>query len=178
MAESSIDTGQKLADALAAMFAPDVDSDARAVAAGMFRVKYTATQPLDSNVQLAAGASTIAGNVAYTHTLDPSTATQFRISTFHITGTAGVTSAAGNLALITLVYNNGNGGSDTSIGVYNTAATALTAGTPLSVSLTAANVIVPAGSCIQIKTTKSGTLGKELPALSFGVTARLEGATG
>jgi hypothetical protein len=177
--ESSTDNASKLLGALQAMLAPDMSSTAVGIVNGAFKVNFTTTRAIDSNLALAAGASTIAGNIASTHTLSHSTPVQMTIESFYATSTAAITSANTNVATFALVYNNGNGGTDTTIASANTATTAgggtgdFTAGVPLSISLTAANVTVPAGSCLQVKVTKSGATGKELSYMSFTAKARL-----
>lgn len=176
--ESSNDTSTKFLDILRAMFGPDMTSTALGIVNGAFKMSYRAMQPADSNVNLAAGpAQTIAGNVAYTHTLCSNTQSQMTIEAFKITTTAALSQAATNIATIALVYNNGNGGSDTTIASGNTAVAGgvanTTAGVPSAISITAANQVVPVNSCLQIKVTKSGASGKELPAIAFDVISRL-----
>lgn len=187
MAESSVNTAQKLIDILRAFLAPDAAAAAQTIVNGGFRVRLTAGQPKDSNIYLAganvqSAPNTIAGNVFYTHTLDASTSIQMKVDAFRITAGEAVTSANTDLATWALVYNNGNGGSDTTIATANTTAAgggvALTANTPLAITLTDANRVVPSGSCVQIKVTKAGTNGKQLPAVSYQVEASFQGATG
>lgn len=178
--ESSNNTATKLQDIIKAFFAPDVGATAVGIVQGAFKVQYRSHQNPDVNLALAAGpATTIAGNVAQTHTLSDSTPVELRITSFKVTATSTITSANTNVAQFALVYNNGNGGGDTTIASVNTATTAgggsgdITGGNPYSVALTAANVDVPSGSCLQIKVTKAGVPGKELPAVSFTVAATI-----
>lgn len=180
--ESSVDSASKLLDCLRAMFAPDMSTSAIGIVNGTFKIGYNCGRPADSNVYLAAAnilaaPNTIAGNVTSTHTLCANTQVQQTFESFHITTNAAISQAATNLATIQLVYNNGNGGTDTVIAGGNTAVAGgvanTTANVPSAISITAANATVAAGSCIQIKVTKSGAAGKELPFVHFSAIARL-----
>lgn len=175
MTEYNTDTSQKLADKLRALLGADPSNAAYiTLIEGWLNkpVTYRCDRTIDLNVSVAGG-TTIAGNATSQHTLDANTQFQVTAKSFKIITNANVTAANTNCATFALVYNNGNGGTDTTIATINTATTAgggsgnLTVGVPFSVPLTAANVVVPAGSQIQIKVTKAGTPGMELPQLSM-----------
>ncbi len=162
----STDSTQKFRDLYVAQFAPDMAAAAAAVVDAILSTNfhYSASQPLDASI-----------NTASTWTLDQNTQAQFRVKTFKVVVGTNVTSANTNVATMALVYNNGAGGSDTTIASTNTATTGgsgtgdLVAGTAYSFALTAANVVVPAGSQLQIKVTKAGAGGLALPCLTFDV---------
>lgn len=178
----STDTGQKLIDLIDSFFAADRDSASANLVKNAFLVKHRAAQMRDSNIYLAAdnvlaAPNTIAGNVTHVHTLDPSTPCRFKVTAFRLTPQVGWTETNTNLATFQLVYNNGNGGADTVIaqaftnvagGLGNT-----TSNTPAAFTITAANAVVPASNCLQIKVTKSGAAGLQLPDISFDVRGQL-----
>jgi hypothetical protein len=97
-----------------------------------------------------------------TYTLDYSTGPRFRVDAVKYVPHASLTSDNTNLATLELVYNNGNGGSDTVIATINTATTAgggsgnWTADIGVALAVTAANAVVPAGSQVQLNVTKGG----------------------
>jgi putative exporter of polyketide antibiotics len=88
-----------------------------------------------------------------------------------------VTSANTDTAVFSLVYNNANGGSDTTIATINTATTAgggsgnITAQIPVALTVTAANAVVPAGSLLAFKITKEGS-GKASGSMGITVKAK------
>ncbi len=163
----STDTNQKFRDAFVAQFAPDMNSTATALVDAWLNqeIKYNSNQPPDANI-----------NVATTHCLDASTLMQMRVKTFKVTVGANVTSANTNIAIIALVYNNGAAtGADTVLCNINTQTAGasstgdLTANSPYSFTLNSSNVVVPIGSCLQVKVTKVGAGGLALPSCSFEV---------
>ncbi len=164
----STDTAQKFKDLFVAMFAPDMSAAAAALVGANVNqnFRYNVSQPLDASI-----------NTASTHTLDQATLVQMRASTFKVVVGTSITAANTNVATIALVYNNGNGGSDTTICSANTATTAgggtgdITAGTAYSFTANTTNALIPAGSQVQVKVTKAGTGGLALPALSFELKA-------
>jgi hypothetical protein len=62
---------------------------------------------------------------------------------------------ASNYATISLIYNDGAGGANTTVGSVGTNATALTVGVPASVSLNASNVDIASGKMLAIAHTKT-----------------------
>lgn len=160
----STDSGQKFRDVFVASFAPDMNATATALVDAYLNqeIRYNVSQPLDASI-----------NTASTHTLDQSTAIQFRAKTFKVVVGTTISAANTNVATMALVYNNGAGGSDTTIASINTATTAgggsgdITAGTAYAFTLNTSNVVIPAGSQVQVKVTKSGAGGLALPFLSF-----------
>jgi hypothetical protein len=114
-------------------------------------VQYKVDKPADA-----------ATSTTSTYTLDYSTGPRFRVDAVKYVPGASLTADNTNLATLELVYNNGNGGSDTVIATVNTAATAgggtgnWTADIGVAVTVTAANSVVPAGSQIQLNIAKSG----------------------
>jgi hypothetical protein len=161
----STDTAAKFRDALVALMAPDMNATAVALVDNFLNqtVKYSAYQPLDT---AAATASTV--------TVDQSTLLQMRVKTFKVITHADVVSDNTSYANMALVYNNGNGGSDTVIATANTANTGA-AGTPtgtitaqVAYSFTCNATPVPAGSQLQVKITKVSS-GYALPSRTFEV---------
>jgi hypothetical protein len=161
----STDTAAKFRDALVGLMAPDMNSTATALVDGFLNqsVRYNVSQPLNT-----------AAATASTHTLDGSTLLQMRVKTFKVITHANVTADNTSYATIALVYNNGNGGSDTTIALGNTA-NAGAAGAPtgditalIAYSFTCNATPVPAGNQLQVKITKVSS-GVALPALSFEV---------
>jgi hypothetical protein len=174
----STDTGQKFIDAFASFFAPDRDATAVALAQNMAAVKYRIHQDKDANLTNVNGNGLVTDkqdyNIAHTYTVDPSTLVRFKVSSFKMTAAVNIAAANTNYATVQLVYNNGNGGSDTVIAAANTenksgSLGAVTSAIPASFTVTAANAVVPSGSCVQIKVTKSGAGGLALPELDFHV---------
>lgn len=164
----TVTTGSQFRDEFRNVFAPDSNTTAQALADAVFDqpFMYRCDRPYDANA-----------NSTSVHTLDTSTATQVRVKTFKWGLRASVTSDNTNNATVALVYNNGNGGSDTTVATINTATTAgggsgnITLEVPYSVAVTAANAIIPSGSQLQVKVTKSGAGGLALPHSSFEVKA-------
>jgi hypothetical protein len=161
----STDTNQKFRDTFVAAFAPDMNATATALVSAVLNqtVKYNCSQPLDASI-----------NTATTHTLDASTLLAFRATTFKVMTHTTITSVNTNVAQFSLVYNNGNGGSDTLVVANITTATTagsgtgdITAGTPYAFTINSTNASIPAGSQVQVKIIKSGAGGNALPALSF-----------
>lgn len=182
MAESSTDTANRLLDLLRALFAPDMSTTALGIVDGAFKICARAHQPADSHIILAGVTNiqlpnTVAANVTHVHTLFDSTPVAMRVETFKLTPQAAWTEANTNFSTFALVYNNGNGGTDTTIATANTAVAGglgnTTANTPAAFTVTAANAAVPSGSCVQIKVTKSGASGMQLPDISFTVKSKL-----
>ncbi len=159
---SSTDTASKLRDLLVGQFAPDGNATAVALVDAVLQksCSYSVSCPLDASI-----------NTVSVDTLDTSTALRMKATSFKITALAALTETNTNLATMQLVYNNGNGGTDTVVALAYTNIAGglgnLVANTPAAFSITAANSIIPAGSCVQIKTTKSGAGGVALSYRSF-----------
>ncbi len=159
---SGTDTGQKLRDVMVASIAPDMNATATGIVDSFLTkvCSYTVSCPLDASI-----------NTVSVDTLDTSTALRMKCSSFKITSHTALTETNTNLATIQLVYNNGNGGSDTVVALAYTNVAGglgnLVANTPASFSVTAANSVIPAGSCLQIKTTKAGAGGLALAYRTF-----------
>lgn len=159
----STDTNRKFRDAFKRLFAPDCDATASTLVTAMLNqvVVYSAHQVLDASI-----------NTAGTYTLDQSTGLSITALTFKVITHANVTAVNTNTAVFSLVYNNGNGGTDTTIASINTATTAgggsgdITALVPLSIAVNSSTQVIPAGSQVQVKITKEGTGGNTLPALT------------
>lgn len=79
---------------------------------------------------------------------------------------ANVTADGTNYKTITLVYNDGAAGSDTTIGTVDTSATGFTAKVARALTLTAANQVIPVGSQLEWVVAAAGT-GVALTAGSF-----------
>ena len=157
----SIDNAQKFRDAFAALFAPDMNATALALADSMLQqeLSYSRSQPVDA-----------AASTAGTRTFDQSTSFPMVVKAFKIITSGNVTADDTNYATVALVYNDGAGGSDTTIASKTTKITGgtgnLTAGIAYSFAITAANARIPAGSQVQVKVTKAGT-GVSLPVSTF-----------
>ncbi len=159
----STDSATKFRDVLVAMMAPDMNATAVALVDNFLNqeVRYNVSQPLNT-----------AAATASTHTLDGATLVQMRAKTFKVITHANVTADNTSYATIALVYNNGNGGSDTTVALCNTA-NAGAAGAPtgdivalIAFSLSCNATPIPAGSQLQVKVTKVSS-GVALPSLSF-----------
>jgi hypothetical protein len=143
-------TSGELKEALYGLLGGNSDA-AKTLIDGFALVKYKA----DKNVDAATSTSS-------TFTFDYSTPNRFRVDAVKVVPHAALTSENTNNATIALVYNNGNGGSDTTVATINTATTAAggsgdwTAGVGVAVTITAANAVVPSGSQLQVKITKNG----------------------
>lgn len=179
MAEGSNDNAGKLRDAIVALLAPDLGTNAVAnvdtFLDGIFTFKVD--RPVDSNVYTLTNAidtpNTNAASVASTHTLIPSTTCVLKANQFKVTVASNVTRANTNYATFALVYNDGAGGADTTIASNTTEAAgatntigALTAGIPASATINTSADTIPVGKCIQVKVTKTGT-GFALPQLTM-----------
>lgn len=169
----STDTGRKYRDGLQALLAPDMDATSTALVDALTQVRYSVVRGLYASANVD---TTAAANI-WNATLDPSTSVRMKIDSCHITVDNTVTAANTDVIIFSLVYNNANGGSDTTIATINTATTAgsgsgdLTAGVPYSIALTAANSVVPAGSALVWKMTKGGS-GKGSGTYSVNVKAK------
>ncbi len=163
---SGTDTASKLRDVLVAGLA-DGSTTSTGLVEGLLSnsLRYTWSRPLD-----------VAASTASVDTLDASTALRMKVSSFKITAAVAVTETDTDLATLQLVYNNGNGGSDTVVALAYTNIAGglgnLTANKPASFSVTAGNSVIPAGSCLQLKTTKGGN-GVALPYRSYEVKGML-----
>jgi len=174
MSENTNDNGLKIAQSILATFS-DMGTNAKANVQGFIDGIFTRKEHriADANTALAGG-TTPSINVASTHTIYPSTPIHFRCKHFKLVAKANIAQTNTNFATINLVYNDGTGNADTVIASANTenktgALGAVTSAVPLSFTLTAANARIPAGSCVQIKVTKSGAGGLEMPELDFEV---------
>lgn len=160
----STDNAQKFRDAWVAFWGPDMSAAANSLCDAMLNQEFhvVSSQPLDASI-----------NTASTHTLDQNTGVTMLAKTFKVIVGTNVTADNTNNATIALVYNNGAGGSDTTVATINTAASAaggtgnITAGTAYALTINATNARIPAGSQIQVKVTKSGAGGLALPFTSF-----------
>ncbi len=163
----STDNNQKFRDAFVAGFAPDMNSTATAIVDAWLNqeITYRAAVPLSA-------LSSTPSNL----TLDSATLMQFRVKTFKVTVDTNVSSANTNIAIMSLVYNNGAAtGTDTLIANMNTQTAGagstgdLTAGVPFSFTLNSSNVVVPVGSTLAVKVIKAGAGGLLLPGCTFEV---------
>lgn len=161
----STDTGQKVVDLLTASLAPDMNTTATALVQAMqpATVKYKAYLPID------AGTTTTANII-----LDMSTPIKYKVTALRLALNAALTETNTNLAQVQLVWNNANGGADTNIALVYTNVSGgignVTAAIPNSLTLTAANVVVPSGSQVAIRETKAGSGGLTLPMRFYEVT--------
>jgi hypothetical protein len=156
----STDNAQKFRDAWVAFWSPDMATTALALADAMLQqeFRYNVSQPLDA-----------AASTATTHTLDTKIGVTSLAKSFKVVTRANVTADDTNNATIALVYNDGAGGSDTTIATATTSTTGtgnITAGIAYVFPITAANSRIPAGSQVQVKVTKNSS-GVALSALSF-----------
>lgn len=162
------DTGQKLIDVMDASVTPDLTSAGKNVVEGFMQVKYVAHKNADANV-----------NSTYTFTFDSNVAVRFMVDTLKLTFEQAITETNTNLATFNLVYNNGAGGSDTTIATANTAVgggvTNTSANQPRSITLSSNTAlwVVDRLSCLQLKITKAGAGGLALPPMSFEVAGHL-----
>lgn len=170
---STNDNGQKFRDAWAATFGGGGNTTEAAYLDALTTIRYNAVR---GTVQAANVDSTV--NSVWTATLDPNTAVKMQVTECKWTVDNAVTSVNTNVAILSLVYNNGNGGSDTTIATINTATVAgggtgdLVAGTPVAVTINTTNMIVPANSCVAVKLTKSGAGGCATGTFSVSVKAK------
>ncbi len=163
----STDNNYKFRDAFVAGFAPDMNATATAIADAWMNqgITYRSSVPLS-----------VLSSTPSNLTLDSSTLMQFRVKTFKVTVDTNVTSANTNIAIISLVYNNGAAtGTDTLIANMNTQTGGtgstgdLTAGVPFSFTLNSSNVVVPINSTLAVKIIKIGAGGLLLPGCTFEV---------
>ncbi len=167
----SVLLNQQFRDVFVAAFAPDLATAATSLVNNM----------LDRTVSFRTGTGVLdaSTNTAGTYTLDQSTSLPLTVKTFKVIVYANVTADDTNNATFALVYNNGNGGSDTTIASGNHATTGsgglgtLTSAIATSISINSTNQVIPAGSQVQIKITKAGAGGSPLPVTDFTVTASL-----
>lgn len=117
------------------------------------------------------GADAAAGT-AYRFVLDPSTATAALVQSASVVVDTAVTANATNFATIALVYNDGAGGADTTIGTLDTSTTGFTAKVARTLTLTAANVLIPASRQVEWVVTKANA-GVSLATTSFVLKAAL-----
>jgi hypothetical protein len=161
------DNGQKFRDEWVRFWAPDADVNATAIADSALQ-RIFAYESYQSDLGATTNNSTM---------LDASVDIAFIVTSVKVSVSANVTSDNTNNAVFSLVYNNGNGGSDTTIATINTATTAgggtgnITKDTPTTVTITAANSRVPAGQSVYWKVTKQGAGGLAVHH-SFAVKAR------
>lgn len=163
----STDTMQKYRDSLGALMAPDGDSTSESLVDNTMVVRYTAVR---GAVMAANVDSTV--NSVWTATLDPSTTLRLQYVSSHVIVDNTVTAVNTNVAIFSLVYNDANGGSDTTIATINTATTAgggsgdITAAVPMALTANTSNGVVPAGSLLAFKLTKAGAGGCATGSLS------------
>lgn len=158
----STDNAQKLLDLQVASLAPDMNATAVALVQGDQVIKYKANLPIDASINTTA-------NII----LDMATPIKYKVTAFKVALNAALTETNTNLAQIQLVYNNANGGADTNIAlVYTNVAGGIgnvVAAIPNSITLTAANQVIPAGSQVIIRETKAGAGGLTLPMRYYEV---------
>ena len=98
-----------------------------------------------------------AATTAYRLIVDTSTACPALVQSAAVVMDSAVTLNGANYATISLVYNNGLGGADTTVASFNTSATTTVAGVANALTLTNANLYIPAGSQVVWVITKAGT---------------------
>lgn len=162
----STDNAQKITDLLVAGLAPDMDATSVALikAIAPSTVKYKSGMiPLDASINTTA-------NII----LDMATQVKYKVTAFKVALNAALTETNTNLAQIQLVYNNANGGADTNIALVYTNVSGgignVLAAIPNSITLTTANVVIPAGSQVIVRETKAGAGGLVLPMRAYEVT--------
>jgi len=172
----STDTGQKYRDAFGALFAPDGDSTSEALIDNMLQIKYNATR---GTVMAENADSTV--NSVWSSTLDRRTTVRMLVQEAYLISDNSWSTTSNvntNVAILSLVYNNGNGGSDTTIATINTATVAggggglVTASVPYALTINTTNQVVPAGSLLAFKLTKSGAGGCSTGTFSISVKAK------
>jgi hypothetical protein len=141
-------TGKELKDAVLAQFASEGTSAAESLAKAAF-VGYKEC--------LSRGLDAAAGNHVNL-CADYSTGVGIRVTGVAFVPSAALTANNTNYVSLKLVYNNGNGGSDTIVAMANSSNTGATLGTGDWVSdvaealtITAANAVIPSGSQVQVK---------------------------
>lgn len=97
-----------------------------------------------------------AATTAYRFVVDPSTPCPALVQSAAVVMDSAVTLNGANYATISLVYNNGQGGADTTVATFNTSATTTVAGVANALTLTNANLYIPAGSQVAWVITKAG----------------------
>lgn len=167
----SASTGQQMLDVFSAAFSDGSTADS-ALVQNMLAVRYQWTQPADAVVPNANGngVGTAAANVTHIVVLDPATPCRQKVTEYKVCAAGAITAANTDFATFSLVYNNANGGADTVIATASTenkvgSLGAATANIPVSVTVTAANAVIPAGSQVMVIVTKAGA-GKALPQLT------------
>lgn len=167
----SVTNGQQFRDEWVRLWAPDADPTATAFVDSMLQQCFDLFDFCPD-----AGATTNSSVMVDSGTLVPIIITSVKVSL-----TANATVDNTNNAIFSLVFNNGNGGADTTIATVttNAAATGINGGnnavkdTPYTVPITAANSRVPAGSALYWKVTKGGGGGLAVTnGSSFSVKAR------
>jgi hypothetical protein len=153
-------SGKELEKAVLGQFAAEGTSTAESLCKAAFAsYKCVVARGLD-----AAAAS----NVALT--CDDSTGVGLRITGVKFIPGAALTSDNTSYVSVQLVYNNGNGGSDTIVATANSTNTGATLGTGdwvanvgEALTITDANASIPSGSQVQVKFLKYGS-GVNVPA--------------
>jgi hypothetical protein len=151
----SIDTAGKFRDAFVAAFAPDLATAAVALVDGVLQTAC------DLNGFCPDAGATTNSSIL----LDFPTSQQYSVNAVKFSVTANVTADNTNNAVFSLVYNNGNGSTDTVIATCNTASAAaggtgnITKDVPTACAVNALNATVPSGSAIYWKVTKAGAGG-------------------
>ena len=162
MAASS---GKQLSDAVLGQYAPEGTAATVALAKAAFvGFKGVVSRGLDA---------TAAANV--TLTLDQSTGVGVRVTSVAFVPGASLTSDNTSYVSMRLVYNNGNGGSDTIVAQANSSNSGAALGTgnwtadiAEALTITAANAVIPSGSQVQVRFLKFGS-GVNVPAGSVVV---------
>lgn len=90
-------------------------------------------------------------------TFETATDADLKIDECKVTLSAAVALNGATYATLSLVYNDGAGGANTTIGTLDTSATAFVANVPRAMTLTDANRVVPAGSMLQLVQAKAST---------------------
>lgn len=151
-----VDTGPRLQDSLTGMFGPIQSTTEKAlVQNALCTVRYNA---------FVGSAITNTASTPLRVPLEYATLVQFRCeaNTVKFIPNAALTADNTNATTLALVYNNGNGGGDTTIATINTATTAgggsgnWTAGTGVALTVNT-QVVVPVGSQVELKVTGAGT---------------------
>lgn len=140
-----VNTGSQLRDVARALFAASDATGVALVDNSFARVRHSTLIPLQGT------AATIAGfNLGVTDR-------QIAVQSVKLMPDAALTHDGTNNKVFTLEYDDGAAGSATAVGVVDTSANDWSANVPISLALTAANVVVPAGKQLRLKITKNGT---------------------
>ncbi len=167
-------SGKELSDSVLALFAAEGSDDSKDRAKDAFvGFKAIVAKPVRD---VSDGGLT--GN---THlTVDGSTGVGIRITSVKGAVQGGHVSDNTDYCSMQLVYNNGNGGSDTIVATANTTNSGATAATdtitedqPFDFTLTDANVNIPEGSHVQLKLLKLGS-GTNINCASFVIKGEWE----